>query len=291
MNKTPAQLKRARPTDILKAPPKEPIKGIRNPKTTNGVTLPLSWQVLTDASESWPFLDPDENGLADPEPSFADYPAEPEAFGLNGDVPWSNDEPWGRMLSEGDRAWELFCEFRAQGITRSIRQVAEKFELAQSTIFGYAQENNWQARAIAWDDYRERIYTIELLAGVKEMAHRHAEIARNGIESLSVIYDTILGQLSNEVERADFIEELKALPPKTQLAIAQRSGQVMGNMMNSERLARGLPTEITADISLRKTEVTIQPTDALVDIIGGLLAAVAGRESNVIEGTVIEADE
>jgi hypothetical protein len=263
----------------------------KNLPGSNGsrASLPDSWVVILDAAEEWPYVDPDENGLADPEPAFNDYPSDPTL--VPDDIePFSEEEPWGRMFNETTREYELFSYYRSLGITRSHRDVAEKFSITRVRVGQVAGTRNWPARVQAWDTYRERIYTAELILGVKEMAHHHAEIAREGVAALSIVFMGITSRLGDEESRTAFLDELAELPVKTQLALAQGSARVIPNLMNAERLSRGLPTEISADLHLSETRITIQTTDDLFDIISGLARPLAVTRSGETEEKIIDVD-
>lgn len=271
-----------RPVDILNPPQ---INGQR-PSLAG---LPESWQVALTEAEEWPFVDPDEHGLADPDPDFGEYPSEPSLLPAGID-PFTEDEPWGMMLTETPRQYELFSYYRSEGITRTIKATAEHFDLSRVYVTNIASQKNWQQRVRAWDDYRERVYTAELLMGVKEMAHEHAEIARDGIRALSIAFEGIAAGIKGDEAREEFLAEIADLPVKTQLALAQGSARVIPNLMNAERLSRGLPTEISHGLLLTETRVTVQTTDDLFDILTGLAGPLSVAQSEPIEGEVVEAD-
>ena len=267
-----------RPIDVLKRP--------QLPLATKTSGLPESWTVIFTEAENWPYVDPDENGLANPELSFNDFTSDPEY--LPEIEPFSEDEPWGKMISESDREYELFSEYRALGITRSRKKVADKMKLSKIRIDRLAKDRNWEARVQAWDTYRERVYTAELILGVKEMAHDHARIASEGVRALSTVFESIVETMEDEAERDAFLNELKTYPVKTRLAIAQGSARVIPSLMNAERLSRGLPTEISADLQFNETRVTVQTSDDLADILIGLVGPLSVAQSEPIEAEVIE---
>lgn len=275
----------SRPIDVV-APPKTPK---RPPGANRRNGLPDSWVVVFDEAENWPYPDPDENGLSDPQPSFGDFPTEPSA--LPAVEPFSEEEPWGKMFVESDREYELFCHYRAQGITRSRKATAEHFGISRTYTSTIAVSRNWDARCREWDDYREKVYTAELILGVKEMAHKHAEIAREGVEALAIAFQGIIAAMSNDATKEEFMAQLADLPAKTQLAIAQNSARVIPTLMSAERLSRGLPTEITADLHLHEARITVQSTDDLFSILTGLAGPLAVAQSSEIEAEVIEPDD
>jgi len=273
-----------RPTDILKPSPKPRGRGNRAALSRqNAIDLPDTWVTIIDAADEWPYLNPDAHGLLNPEVDFSDYPSDPSL--LPDDIePFSEDEPWGKMIAETNREYSQFSHYRAQGLTRTHTATSIHFGVKRTTISLLSKNRNWEARVQAWDLYRERVYTTELLLGVKEMAHTHAEVASRGIKALAI---------ENEGDRQAMFDELAELPVKTQLLLAQKSAAVLPNLMNAERLSRGLPTEISAELHLHDVRVSVQSTDDLANILLGLagpLSVAQGDQSVEIEAEAIEDD-
>jgi len=250
--------------------------------------LPKSFTTLIDAADDWPYVDPDKDNTFGAVVPFADYQDHDPDMTVE---PYSEDEPWGRMATETPREYQLFDFYRSLGLMRQKTAVAEHFGLSRNSIQMIAHGKNWDIRCRAWDDKLERIYTTELLLSVKDMAEIHAEKARAGIEALSVIFTAIGEQMTDPTELAFLMDELKTLPIKTQMQIAKGAAQVMPNLMGAERLARGLPTELSATIGMTEHRVTIQTTDDLATIIGGLIGPLAVAQSEFIEAEAIEPDD
>ena len=273
-----APLKRDRVVDLVKKPANRPVT----------LGLPRSFTTIIDAADDWPYPDPDADNTFGAVVSFSEYQDRDPDLSVE---PYSEDEPWGRMATETPRDYDMFSYYRSLGITRQKTQVAEKFGLTRNTIAMAAHKRNWDARCRAWDEKLERIYTTELILGVKEMAAIHAEKARAGIEALSVVFTAIQEQVSDPTELAYLMDEIKTLPIKTQMAMAKGAAQVMPNLMGAERLARGLPTELTAAIGLNEHRVTIQSVDDLATIISGLAPALVVAQSDIIETEAVEPDD
>lgn len=271
-----------RPTDLIARPPSPGQK-------VSLADLPESFRTALTEAEEWPYVDPDANGLGDPELSFNDYPSDPDSLPAEIE-PFSEAEPWGKMINETPREYELFSQYRSQGIARTKRATARHFDLSSIRITKVATSRNWDARVKAWDDYRERVYTMELIQGTKEMAHKHAEIARSGIEALSVAFAGIVEAMANEDDRDALLAELADMPAKHQIALAQGSARVIPNLMNAERLSRGLPTEISQEFHTHDARVTIQTTDDLADILAGIAGPLAVSRSGEPEEEIIEVD-
>lgn len=285
MHKQLTTYREHRPTDILKKPE---LTGKRPPASVLA-HLPEDWTTAITEAEEWPYLDPDDNGLADPEPTFANFPATKKD--LPADIePFSQEEPWGIMFTESSRTYQLFDHYRSLGITRTHRAVADFFDLSRQYVDQVATKFNWETRVRAWDDYRERVYTTELLLGVKEMAHKHAEVAAQGVAALATAFSGIVESMADPDSREAFLAEIAELPVRTQLALAQGSARVIPGLMNAERLSRGLPTEISAELRVSEARVTIQTTDDLADILLGIAGPLAVSRSGDSEGEIVDVD-
>ena len=264
--KSSAQLE-SRPTDILRAPSKPKKKVADN------------WGVIEDMAE-WPYPDPDM-ALAVPEPSIDDVlPTDQE---LPSDiVPYSEYEPWGRRSDETDTEYKYFLAYRAQGFGRQLQGVCTRFNVSRIHIGEIAKRNEWHARAVAWDIERERVYTQEMLNGTREMARKHVRIAERGLKVLASVFD----EVDTRLEDPDFVTQLKKIPPKALITLAQRSAAVVPNLMAAERLARNLPTDIH---EVRSTQDEPHTIEELAELVFAL-AAVLPEQPGIIEGTVIEDD-
>lgn len=264
----------SRPTDILRAPKLPRPPGLE----LNGAAK--YWKVAADEAAEWPYPDPDI--AFKPEPDL-DVAVPPDQELPTDIVPYSEDEPWGRRSDEGETMYKYFLAYRAQGFGRELQAVAHRFNVKRNTIGDYAKNYDWHERAVAWDIMRERVYTAEMLNGVRDMAQKHVRVAAKAIKSTAAVFE----EIDRRLEKDDkFLKSLGRLPAKTLMTLAQRSAQVIPNLMAAERLARNLPTEITAihvDHDLR-----IQTTDDLAKILVGVLGSLPG--SDVIDGTVIEVE-
>ena len=225
--------------------------------------LPSSWQTVIEKAEEWPFVDPDVMLDAKTE-SFADYPADAVPDDI---VPFSEFEPWGKMDTESNRDYELFSEYRALGLSRTFTATAKHFSISQTYISKVANKHDWVERIRAWDDYREQIYTTEVIEGVRKMAKDHSGIASKGIQSMSIVFDELLDRAENDPLHE---EEMATLGLRSLFGLAEKAARVIPNLMNAERLSRGLPTELSAQVVVKENRVVIQTTDELAEIIQGL---------------------
>ena len=193
-------------------------------------------------------------------------------------TPYSAEEPWGLMEGESAREYQFFSHYRAQGLGRVKNQVAKYFNISPSLIYPIAAKNDWDNRCRAWDVYREKIYTMELIEETRDMAKVHATIARKGVLALGSAFENLVERMEADPEL--WKAELADIPTKQLITLAQRSAQVIPNLMNAERLSRGMPTELISTHSTVDQRITVQTTDDLALILSGLFGALGGREDD-----------
>ena len=252
------------PADLLRDP---------NVKLGDISDLPDSWKGALEQSTHWPYVDPDE-ALEMPEEELKEkaqsVPASPDA-----DVeitPYTASQPWGKMDVETERQYELFAYFRSLGHGRTRTQVARHFEVSAAYISQVASEKGWDDRIEAWDRYKETVYAQEVIEGVREMARVHAEIARDGIEALSKPFKVLLRKLESE----EGTLELETMNISALIKLVQRSSQILPNLMNAERLSRGMPTEISETTINENKTIRLESSDELAELIYGLATALPG---------------
>lgn len=266
-------VKRRKVTDVLP-------RGVQvdNPAGQPRIHDPLWRQALETAAE-YPYPDPDE-ALAEPQ-------RDPTTFMVtNADVSpfpiekYSEDTPWGQMEGESASVYEKFNYYRSLGSSRTQVAVAQHFSMSTPSVNQLTKKFNWHRRVRAWDEHREKLYTVELVEGTKAMAHRHAEIAAKGIQSLATVFEAIGEKMNTDPE--GFLQELTSKDAKQLITIAQRSAAVLPNLMNAERLSRGLPTEISASLNVNEHRITVQTRDELAEIAFGLAEVLGGSEETPV---------
>lgn len=85
--------------------------------------------------------------------------------------------PYERQEGETKKAFEAFTIYRDLGITRSIREVAQKLNKSVALIGRWSSKFNWVERAQAFDDEMDRKAILENEKKRKEMVKRHANAA------------------------------------------------------------------------------------------------------------------
>lgn len=252
--------------------------------------LPPEWEVAIEIGED-EIYPPLPNGKAKPLDTSVALDVSTAFLDA---TPYSIEEPWGLMEGESSRDYQLFSHYRAQGLGRVKLQVAKHFKLSPPVIYRAAEANDWDHRCRAWDVYREKIYTAELVEQTRDMAKVHSNVARKGILALASAFENLVERMEADPEL--WKAGLEEIPTKQLMTIAQRSAQVIPNLMNAERLSRGMPTELISTHSTVDHNVNLQTTDDLALLLAGLFGAIGGRENadgsdrpyEVIDAVVID---
>lgn len=231
--------------------------------------VPDSWITVFDALDEASFPSA-ADFLSVPEPPF-DSTDDPTLLPA---VPFTRDEPWGQMDGESSHHYAWFSYYRSLGLGREVVSVAHHFSIHPNTLYRVAKDHDWSIRALSWDAHRERIYTLQMIEDTRKMAHTHAEIAARGLTALSSAFNPILDEIEENPEA--FAAELRALPVRSKLNLAQRSAAVLPSLMTAERVSRGLPSEVRANININESRLTIDSSDDILGVVHVLLSSAPG---------------
>lgn len=200
-------------------------------------------------------------------------------------------EPWNRLADEGDRPWLIFSYHRDQGPARSVKATAEHFGIVQSTLWRYSAKYDWVDRLRAFDQHEDRIYNARRATAIKEMAERHGDAIEGYLEALAVPFQALRMKLE---EDPDAIANLSESSIKQLIDLSVKSGRIIPSMMQAERLARGMPSEVL-EIKGEVTHTHELDRDQLGEVWATLAAAGAfpdgggaGTAQPALEAEVIE---
>ena len=154
---------------------------------------------------------------------------------------------WTRLENETSRAYHAFCIYRDMGPERSLEKVRKKLreegkKVTIALIYKWSKKYNWVERAIAYDDYLDGLKRIEQEKAIKEMAERHAQIAK---AMLDKVYERVIKIDPNKLKPSDVAKWVEVA-------------------IKIERLARGEPTEINNPQVPKIVEVLL-PSEAVND--------------------------
>jgi hypothetical protein len=106
-----------------------------------------------------------------------------------------SDEPWERQPSETAAAFAAFRRYRDMDAEyRSVRKLVQTYPVKDRTaaklrhLQTWSAAHHWVARALAWDEYRDRDARRTQIEEIRTMAREHADAAsrlvRKGLEAL-----------------------------------------------------------------------------------------------------------
>jgi hypothetical protein len=148
-------------------------------------------------------------------------------------MPVEPTEPWERRDGETAKAFAAFAVYRDLGPGRSVAKAYQRqtgrrpaSNRAAGHWVTWATRNDWQGRARAWDDRKDREARQAELDQIKQMKERHALFLRGGF---SKAFQRLAGMRPEE--------------------LSPRDAYTLGiQTMNQEWLLHGQPTQITREL-------------------------------------------
>ena len=180
-------------------------------------------------------------------------------------------QPWAQLENETVTQYAHFQYYCSLPLAkRSYRAVAKHYNRAN--MMTVPKDNDWSGRVAAWDLERARIYQIEVWEELQDMGRRHGPILKDAIEAIAIPLQVMAERMREDPEGV--MEELGEKNLVQLHAMSIKSARALPNMMQTERLVRGLPTEITQNIHSGKVEHVHTPDlSEVVEILQGLHAS------------------
>ena len=189
-------------------------------------------------------------------------------------LPETTVVPWDKIPHESTKAYRAFCVYRDGGRKRSYSYVRGRgVSMANSWPVDYM----WTIRTRLYDEYVLAEEQIEQHKLKRETQKRHAEQAANALDGLMAPFKEYQRRI--ETNPGQLEEEMSALPTPKLLSTMQASGRVLQPLMNAERIAQDLPTEVVE--SHVQGQITVQDSpEALANVLGVL------AESGVLDALI-----
>ncbi len=187
-------------------------------------------------------------------------------------------EPWDQIDGEADINYSMFLHYRDQGMGRVIVDTARHFHKSDnrnSFVYRASVRNRWQERAGLWDEDQERQYQLARSQSIREMVDRHEAEIVEAIEALMTPIRVVNKLIEND---ENFVDSLSKSDAKKLISMANQAARTIPSLMNAERLARGMPTEIVGGTIDHKHIVAVER-----DQIGEILE-VLGRAGVLDDG-------
>lgn len=145
--------------------------------------------------------------------------------------------PWERQPDETRPAFDAFAKYRDMGNERSLGRVAKELGKSAGLIERWSRERDWQRRVTLYDDDLDRCRREASAEAIEQMADRQAR-------DLSNIAD-VVGAPARELARRLIANPqlLTRLSDADLIKISLAAGKVYPQLVQAERLVRGLSTE------------------------------------------------
>lgn len=153
-------------------------------------------------------------------------------------------QPWDRQPKEGVKAFEAFVLFRDLGVDRGITRVASELGKSRQLIDKWAHDHFWNERVYQYDIELDRRRRARREQEQEEMLERHRALSGS-------MATMALRRLVGDEEAESPVQAIdpNLLDAQDVVALAKAG-------MQSERMAFGLPTDIT------KASYHIDPKEA-----------------------------
>jgi hypothetical protein len=159
--------------------------------------------------------------------------------------PWAN-LPWERLPGETDKAFKAFCVYRDLRQNRSFSALLDRLGKKSKTQFAvWSRKNNWQVRVRAFDDDEDRKNRIKQQESIQKMNERQAQQAETFQRIVFLPVTAFSERLKKDKDnKMPAIEDLNKLTTVELIDLIIQVSRSYGNLVNIERIARGVPTEI-----------------------------------------------
>ena len=154
--------------------------------------------------------------------------------------------PWERMPGETDKAFKAFCTYRDLRQNRSFSALLDKLGKKSKTQFAvWSRKFNWQARVSAFDDDEDRKNRMRQQESIQKMNERQAGQAETFQRIVFLPVTAFSERLKKDKDnKTPAIEDLNKLSTVELIELIIQVSKSFGNLVNIERIARGVPTEI-----------------------------------------------
>lgn len=162
--------------------------------------------------------------------------------------------PWERQPQESEPAWEAFRRYRDLGPQRSINEVGRALAKSGSLIDRWARVHQWRARITAYENHRDRARRVAARQRETKLTDDHLAAANAlMIQALTRLRPTpVLDNAGAPILQPDGSPFLVPADAHELNAAAN----ALDKAIKHQRLAVGLPTEVTKQDVMLREQVT-----------------------------------
>lgn len=166
-------------------------------------------------------------------------------------------QPWDIQPNENEFQYRMFLRYRDLGLGRTVVAVYRYFKkhpeeihnpkvtVSENYLYTLSTKNAWKERAYKWDQDQELQYQLARSEAIREMVDRHEDAISEAIDGLMTPIKALTHRIETDPE---FIENLSQASAAKLVDMAGKASRTIPSLMNAERLARGMPTEIVGGV-------------------------------------------
>ncbi len=181
--------------------------------------------------------------------------------------------PWECQANESTRIYSAFLEYRDMGPDRTLTKMAMMTGHKRTKLQAMNHRYRWFERAEAWDKHLQKKADEAKIKAIEKMNARHTDHSEKTETTLMIPVQALIKKF-NKLNT----EELDNMNTEKLLNLVFQSADRIPKIMDSERKARGVPTEFTKS-AIDHTSGG-NPVIPLVNII------VNGSQSKLLEDLV-----
>lgn len=168
---------------------------------------------------------------------------------MNSDRELNTDiiQPWDRLSNESLKSFMLFRVYRDLGLTRSIKEACARTGRKFSYALKLATQYKWRERAEAYELFLDKKRQQIKMKEIDEMNKRHSTHAQAIENALIVPVEKFINNF-----KAKYGADFENMTLKDILFYIYKTAEKFPNLVDTERKARGVPT----DISKQNIDVT-----------------------------------
>lgn len=169
-------------------------------------------------------------------------------------------ELWEQWANEPIEEYLIFKQWLDLQPKRLLSKLSEITNKSIQYLVDLKKKNEWDIRAKAYDKYISELKEKEQIQAIKETCLRHAK----QVELLQSILLTPARILAERLKETDF-KEFKEMNTKELLMLVYDTSKILKQLVEVERLAKGLSTENVSHSIKEKIEIVIQPAEDTSD--------------------------
>ena len=210
-------------------------------------------------------------------------------------------QPWDQQEGETAYQYQMFLHYRDQGLIRTVKATHTHFEgkVGESPdgkikthnlnwLYQISTKHRWKDRAYQWDQHEEAQYQLARSEAIRDMVDRHENDITDAIEGLMTPIRALQIRIDTD---PDFLGNLSQASAAKLIDMSNKAARTIPSLMNAERLARGMPTEIVGGTVEHQLVVEVD-RDQIGDVLDVLERAgrLTAGGSDLGSGEIIDAE-